>query len=235
MVNNVITNVDIGSVVSQDARFRDELLTFAAAGTVLEGTILARKAVVDAVTVAAGGSNTGDGTVTAATVAAGLVVPVVGAYNLECIEAVTNGGVFKLEDPSGGVVDGYIPMTAGAGATTVIETGGLTATITDGATDFAVGDTFSLTTVADGNLVPFATDGAGGAQVPKSIATYEVVATGAGNVAIRAAIAGKYRLQRLVIHADGDASNITGAVVDQLREYTLIPIDTQELGVLDNQ
>lgn len=234
MADPVITNVDIGSVVLVNAQFRDDLLAFAGAGTVLVGTILARKSVADAVTVVAG-SNTGDGTVTLATVAAGQIIPVVGAYNFECTAVVTNGGVFKLEDPNGTAVASGISLTVGAGATTVVDAAGLTFTVTDGATDFIIGDSFALTVAADGDLVPFATDGAGGAQVPIAILTYEVTATGAADIPIRAGVAGSYRKERLVIDADGDDSNIDAAVMDQLRNYGLVPIDVKELNILDNQ
>lgn len=133
MANSTITNVDIGNVVQQDADFRDELLTFGGAATVLEGTILARDSV-------------------------------------------------------------------------------------------------------SGKLVPFVKGGATNENgIPKAIVTYDVVAAGAGDVAIRAGVAGKYRKERLVIDADGDASNVDDVVIDQLRDYGLVPIDVQELGILDNQ
>jgi len=41
-MNMIATNNDLGSVVFRDPIFKDEALTFSAAGTVLEGTILAR-------------------------------------------------------------------------------------------------------------------------------------------------------------------------------------------------
>lgn len=235
MSNITITNIDNGNVILSDADFRDELLTFGAAGTAVAGTILARKAVDDAVVAAADGGNTGDGTVTLATVVAGDVVPLAGAYNLECTEAVTNGGVFKLVDPNGAIVATGLTMTAGAGAATIIESNGLQFTITDGDTNFVVGDKFSLTVAANGKMVPFVIAGAGGAQVPSQILTYDVVAAGAGDVAIRAGVAGKYRKERLVVDADGDASNITDAILDQLRDYGLVPIDVSEQNILDNQ
>lgn len=235
MSNITITNNDIGSVILQEAAFRDELLTFAGAGTALEGTILARKEVADAVTVTADVGNTGDGTVTLATVAAGSVIPLVGDYNLEVTEAVVNGGVLKLEDPNGAIVATGLTMTVGAGAATVFEVEGLQFTVTDGATDFVVGDKFALAVAADGKMVVFATAGAGGAQVPKQILTYAVTATGAGDVPIRSGVTGKYRKERLVIDADGDDTNVTDAVIDQLRDYGLVPIDVQELNILDNQ
>jgi hypothetical protein len=234
MPNITITNLDIGNVILKDAEFRDELLVFAGAGTVLEGTILARKAVADAVTPAAG-ANTGDGTVTLATVAAGQVVPIVGAYVLTVTTAVTNGGILNLVDPNGTLVASDLIMTAGAGASTVFDAAGLEFTVTDAGTDFIVGDSFTLTVAADGKVVPFATDGAGGAQIPKLIVTFDVVAAGAGNEPIRAMVSGIVRKQRLIIDADGDGSNITDEILDLIRDFSLISIDVQELNILDNQ
>lgn len=234
MANLTITNVDLGSVILQDGEFRDDLLTFAAAGTVVEGTILARKAVADAVTASAV-TGTGTGTATLATVVPGITVPVVGAYVLTVTTAVTNGGVFKLVDPNGATVATGLTMTVGAGASTIFEVAGLQFTITDGATDFIVGDFFTLTVAADGKLVPFATDGAGGAQIPKAVLTYDVVAAAGGDESIRDMVSGSVRAGRLIIHADGTNANVTAAILDQLRDYSLISIDVQELNILDNQ
>lgn len=234
MANLTITDINIGSAILANAAFRDELLTFAGADTFVAGTILARKAVADAVVAAAGGGNTGTGTVTAATVAAGAVVPQVGAYVLECTGAVTNGGIFKLEDPNGALVASDLIMTVGIGAATVFEAAGLQFTVTDGATDFAVGDFFTLTVAANGKMVPYALAGAGGAQVPSAVLTYDVTATGAGDVAIRAGISGEYRKELLVIDLDGDASNVSAAVIDKLRVYGLVAINVDELNIADN-
>ena len=230
-----VENMDLGSVILEGGKFRDELLTFGGAGTVVEGTILARLAVEIAVVAAAGGGNTGDGTTTLATVVAGPAVPLVGAYNLEVITAVANGGVFKLEDPNGALVASDLIMTVGAGAATVFEVAGMQFTVTDAATDFIVGDSFSLTVAADGKMVPYAIAGAGGAQIPKAVVTYDVVATGAGDVPIRDMVTGTIRAGRLIIDLDGDNSNITNAILDQLRDYSLVSIDTTELNILDNQ
>ena len=235
MANSTITNVDVGSVILLNAQFRDELLTFTGAGTVIEGTLLARQAVAIAITEEADGGNTGDGTITLATVIAGSVVPLVGTYVLTVTTAVTNGGILQLVDPNGAVVASDLIMTAGAGAATVFEAAGLQFTMTDAAADFIVGDFFTMIVAADGKMVPFAIAGAGGAQVPKAILTFDVTATGAGDEAIRAGVSGSYRNERLVIDADGDDSNMTDAIRDQLRDFSLVPIDVQELSILDNQ
>lgn len=133
MANLTITNLDLGNVILQEVDARDELLTFTGAGTVLEGTILARDSVSE-----------------------------------------------KL-----------IPFVKGG------------------------------STNEDG--------------IPKAVISYEVVATGAGDEAIRALVAGKVRKQRLVIFADGDSSNVDDVVIDQLRDFSIIALDVQELNILDNQ
>ena len=133
MSNLTITNVDLGNVILKDGEFRDDLLTFAGAATVLEGTILAR-------------------------------------------------------------------------------------------------DSVSL------KLVPFVKGGVTNENgIPKAVLTYDVTAAGAGDESIRDMVSGSVRAERLIIDADGDASNVDAAVLDQLRDYSLVSIDVQELNILDNQ
>ena len=87
-----------------------------------------------------------------------------------------------------------------------------------------------------GKLVPYVIGGVANENgIPKAILTYPVTSTGAGDVAIRDMISGTVRAEKLVVNADGDASNITAAILDQLRDYTLISIDVQELNIVDNQ
>lgn len=233
MGNMTITNVDLGSVVLQDPKFRDELLVAAGAHTFLTGTILARRE--ESLTVTASAvSGGGNGTVTAATVVAG-AVPLIGAYVLTVVTAVANGGVWKLVDPNGAIVAEDLIQTAGAGAATVFNIGGLQFTITDGGTDFSAGATATLTIVADGKIVPFVSTGAGGAQRPIGILTYDVVTAGAGNTPIRMMVSGEVNSTRLIIDADGTGANVTAAVLDQLRRAGIVGTDVKNLSVLDNQ
>lgn len=235
MANLTITNNDLGSVIYKNPEFRDELLAFAGADIAAEGTILARRIVATAITSAADAGNTGDGTCTDVTVVTGPVVPLVGVYNLECIAAVTNGGTFKLEDPNGALMSNNLVMTAGAGTATVFELAGMTFTLTDGATDFIVGDIFTLTVAADGDVVYYAKDGVGGAQIPAGILTYDVTVTGAVDQPIRMMISGYVRQQRLIIDADGDGSNVDSYVLDKLRDISIIPVSIADNSTLDNQ
>lgn len=132
MDNITITNIDRGGVVLRDAEFQDGELTFAGAGTVLEGTILAR-------------------------------------------------------DSS---TKKFVPFVAG-GSTN--ENG-----------------------------------------IPKAVITYTVAATGAGNIPVRVLVSGVVNRNRLVIHGDGDGSNVTDAVADQLRDYGIVAQKVSQLGRYDN-
>ena len=129
----IVTNVDLGGVIYEGGEFRDSELTFAGAGTVLEGTILARDSV-------------------------------------------------------------------------------------------------------SGKLVPYVIGGATNENgIPKSVLTYEVTATGAGDAPVRDMITGTVRAAKLVVDADGDGSNLTPVILDELRDYSLVSVDTTELNILDNQ
>ena len=235
MADPTVTDIDLGSVVYTSGLNSRELLVFSAAGTVAEGTILARKAVADAITATTDAGNTGDGTCTAVSTVSGPDVPLVGDYNLECITATTNGGTFKLEDPNGALISNNLVMTAGAGTATVFELAGMTFTLTDGATDFVAGDKFALTVSADGKMYPYATDGLGGVQKPLMVITYDVVATAAGNVTCSPMKTGEVRKERLIIAADGDDSNITDAILDELRSAGIASQKYTDDSVLDNR
>lgn len=71
--------------------------------------------------------------------------------------------------------------------------------------------------------------------IPKAVLTYDVTATGAGDVPMRALVNGRVRKERLIIDADGDGSNVDAAVLDQLRDYSITALSVKDLSVLDNQ
>lgn len=104
------------------------------------GTVLGRVKVVVPVTGTAGGGNTGNGTVTLVT-GGNKTVP--GTYTIVCIRAVTNGGEFTVTGPGGRYI-GNVLITAGAGGTGVFVSDEINFTITDGGTDFALADTFTI-------------------------------------------------------------------------------------------
>lgn len=104
-----------------------------------------------------------------------------------------------------------------------------------GADTFAAGTILARDSVS-GKLVPFVKGGTTNENgIPKAVLTYDVTAAGAGDVSARVAISGSFRKEELIIDADGDDTNIDGAVIDQLRDYGLIPVNVAELGIQDNQ
>jgi hypothetical protein len=230
MPNIEKTDIDVGCIAIRNEVFRDELLTFAAADDFAAGTILARRA-VNLTPVASAVTGTGNGTVTALSVVEGPVVPLVGAYVLRCTAIATNGGTFRLEDPNGAVVATGLVMNAGAGAATIFEVAGLRFTVTDGATDFALNDTINITVAADGKLVPFDPNGAGGVQRPMAVLTYPVSKASSGDVKVRALVAGEVNASRLVIDAGG---SVTAAILDQLRAAGIAETPVEQLGGYDN-
>lgn len=228
----MVVNNDLGTVIIKDAVHDDIVLKFPGADTYVEGTIMARKQVADAIVAAADGGNTGDGTVTAVSVVAGNDIPLVGIYVLTITTAIADGGIWKLEDPNGNLIADNLIMEAGAGLATTFVEGGMQFTITDGGTNFAAADFFTLTVAVDGDVVIFAVDGVGGAQIPSMVMTYETVATGAEDQAQRAMVSGEVRREKLVIDAGG---TVTDRIVDQLRDFGIIALSVKELNIQDNQ
>lgn len=87
-----------------------------------------------------------------------------------------------------------------------------------------------------GKFVPFVKGGTtNGNGVVKAIMTYDVTAAGAGDKSIRPAIAGEFRKERLIIAADGNATNVDAAVLDAMRDYGLVAISVKQLAAYDNQ
>ena len=85
-----------------------------------------------------------------------------GTYRVECITAVTNGGTFQVISPSGERMDDLV-LSAGAGNDTAFASAQVNFTITDGSTDFVVGDYFNIAAAAGSNKIvawnPTAVDG----------------------------------------------------------------------------
>lgn len=87
-----------------------------------------------------------------------------------------------------------------------------------------------------GEFVPFVKGGTtNGNGIVKAIMTYDVTAIGAGSKSIRPAIAGEFRKERLIIAADGNATNVDAAVLDAMRDYGLVAISVKQLAAYDNQ
>lgn len=126
---------------------RDAVTIVSGAGVLKPGSVLGKRT-KSSVNAVAGGSNTGNGTISAVTLGA---LAEVGAYTLRAIATATNGGTFAVFTPSGFRLADAVVGVAYAG-------GHLNFTISDGSTDFALADSFTVTVSGDGKY-DFAKDG----------------------------------------------------------------------------
>ncbi len=114
--------------------------------TVLSGQTLTAGAVVGRVKYGIGRVSiptvVGTGNGTATVVFPGPEVEV-GNYVLTCTAAASHGGVFSLTTPGGKTLPAFT-MTGGTGATTAYTSRHINFSITDGSTDFIVGDVFTF-------------------------------------------------------------------------------------------
>lgn len=108
------------------------------AGVLNPGAVLGKRTKNSAVATA--GANTGNGVMGAITLGA---LAEVGTYKLRCIAAASNAGTFAVFTPSGYRLADMTVAAAYSGDH-------LNFTLADGATDFIVGDTFTIAVSGDG-------------------------------------------------------------------------------------
>lgn len=70
--------------------------------------------------------------------------------------------------------------------------------------------------------------------IPKAVLAQALTSGGAGDLPARVQISGEVLKERLIIQADGNDSNIDGAVLDQLSDYKITPVSVKQLARLDN-
>jgi hypothetical protein len=107
---------------------------------------------------------------------------------------------------------------------------------TAGSTSVVLSGTILARNTTTNKFIPYVkggtTDGNG---VPLAVLTYDITPAAAGDVAIRPMLSGSVVLERLVIFADGDGSNVGAVETDGLRDYSIVPINVTQLSGYDNQ
>jgi len=166
-----------------------------AQGVVKRGTVLGEitKAIGNPV---ADAGNTGDGTVTDVSLGSAAKL---GTYILECITAAANGGTFKVLDPDGVRLD-----DADVGA---VYTGAINFTINDGATDFAVGDKFTIeVTEGSGKYKVVNSANVDGSQEADCILVADIDTTD-GDIVAEAYRSGHFNRKALIFGGGDTAAN----------------------------
>ncbi len=170
---NVQTEANnLGDVLKHEAPnlySREAVTVLAGAGAdrVLNvGAVVARRT-RSSVAVTADTGNTGDGAATLADPALGASAEV-GAYRLTCI---TSGamGTFRVLSPKGYLLPNLVVDTA-------YEGDHINLTIADGATDFAVGDEFTVDVSGDGKVIALDPSAVDGSSEAIGIAAFDVTA-----------------------------------------------------------
>jgi hypothetical protein len=124
----------------QHYTYTREAVTFAMGTTYPLGQIVAKVTVDPSAVTVTPGTNTGTGTFTADATTPVLPGAIPGDYTVVCNEVVANAGQFSVYDPTGKLL-GEVSV----GKTWASQ---IKFAIADGATDFAVGDSFKVTVAA---------------------------------------------------------------------------------------
>ncbi|MBP2655883.1 MAG: hypothetical protein H6Q73_3452 [Firmicutes bacterium] len=170
LVNDIASFEYDGLIGGCDPAVLTENVTIVSgAGALKRGTVLGKitKGAITAAAKTAG--NTGDGT--CETLSLGTEAKV-GVYKVACTTAATEGGTFSVIDP-----DGFRLTDATVGTA---YTGVINFTLTDGSTDFVVGDEFDITVAAGSGKYKIVNSvNTDGSQTAKRILAYAVDATSA--------------------------------------------------------
>lgn len=152
-------------------RSREEITIAAAAAALPVGQVLGKITKAGTAIATALPGNTGNGVFGAITVGAGSLP---GTYRLLVIAAAAAAGTFQLEDPDGVLVEiGTVGVA--------FSSGGLSFTLADGATDFAVGDGFTIAVdPGSGAYAAYSAAAADGTEVAAAI-LYDAAADSASN------------------------------------------------------
>lgn len=172
-------------------------ITLSSGQNLVRGAVLGKTAVSGTIVGAAVAGNTGNGTIGSLSVRGSAKQ---GIYHITCIEDITNGGHFSVQDPDG--------ENIGTATVAKVYTGGIRFTIADGSTDFAVGDAFTATVSALAVEYQLSVANATtGIQYPDAILVEDTDATDADTQTV-AYIAGSFNENALTLGAGHTADSV---------------------------
>lgn len=199
-------------------------ITIAQAGALVRGTLLGRKSVGAVSSAAKSGGNTGTGTFVLDATTPALANAAPGVYTLRATAAGTNLATFRLTDPKGTVLSDY--SFNGSGATVTVGDR-IKGVITDGGTDFVVGDGFDITIAAVDKYIASVATAIDGSQIPSAILAADVDTTSADVVA-PAYFDGVFGFEVMTINSSWTITTLAAT----LRQNN-IPLYIKTLGTLD--
>ncbi len=195
------------------------------AGVLPRGALLGRVKTGTASSAAKAAGNTGNGTLVLDASTPLLANAQPGVYTVRCITAGTNSATFRVTDPSGGVLGDVSFSGSGASATFADR---IKFAVTDGSTDFVVGDGFDVTVAeTDKYIASVATAIDGSADAGGlCILAADIDAT-SGDVSAPAYFQGEFAFEKMTV----DASWTFAALSAALRKVAS-QIFVRSIGVL---
>lgn len=172
-------------------------------------------AVTDGVPATGSITGTGDGTLT---LVEGRRDVKLGAYIVICTAAVTHGGVFKVTDPDGNDIQTDITIPPGAGNSIAFENEEMVGTITDGSTDFIVGDYFTVTvTIQPRQVLKLDKTATDGSSAPYAVASEDIDAAAAAKTGV-GYLEGEFNQRALVFASGTDVEDVR----DEMRDLGML-------------
>lgn len=204
----------IGEVETETGTYARERGTLAVGTVGKSGMVCGLIALGAAVSAAKSGGNTGNGVLTVDATTPVLPGAKAGVYTVRCITAATDGGVFRVENPSGDVIG---DVAVGATFSDDIKFA-----IADGSTDFIVGDGFDITVaVGSGQYTPLDTTKGNGAEKAAAILYSNVDASDAAAPAVFTVRGSEVNSAEL-IWPDGISGGNKTAAIAALKEKGII-------------
>jgi hypothetical protein len=189
---NETTTFNPDGLISGDYPLQHNIYTLATGQSLLRGALLG---VISLGAAVVGGAGTGDGILTPAAEVKGPLTQV-GVYSLLCITAAANGGVFAVFAPDGA-------RLADATVGEAYESAHVNFTIADGAADFVVGDTRTITFAAgSGEVVQSLSAALDGSQHPEAILAETADATAAA-IKVPGYVSGQFDPNYLIMAETG--------------------------------
>jgi hypothetical protein len=200
-----------GSITHDNLLAGDAVPVVTGSVKIAKGQVLPRGAVLGVISTGAAsaqaGTNTGNGTMGAITVGSEAKA---GDYVLTVTAKAADAGTFTVVDPDG--------LTVGTGTVGVaFNAGGLSFTLADGATDFEVDDSFTITvTKVPGEYVLSASGATDGSQTIKAILAEDTDATD-GPVTTVAYLSGEFNTNALTL----GVGHTVASIKDGLRDLNI--------------
>lgn len=235
MANPTITTYDVNPLlIFKQAISVLKTIAEDASGVIPAGAVLGEITLGAASSAAKSGGNTGNGTLVLDATNPKLSGAKVGVYTVRCIIAGTHIAKFEVADPDGNII-GHVEFSGTGSSQTFANQ--IKFEVTDGSTDFVVGDGFDITIAAgSGKLVRCDSTALDGSQYPKYVIPGTADAT-EGDLASVSVVKYGFAIRSKLVFKGSEtlATKVDGKTMeDWLHERGIYTVDATAFDGLDN-